>query len=721
VPTLDLLDFRGLSKGRRFILRKLLVYWISLLIIISFRDANSQERICGFGVSDTGLSILDLQSGVRLGFIPNPADDAPIYGLEVSRDLSRGLLFSKGVGSEKGFYGMIDLIQSRLFATIFDPLWTTNIRDVRISPNATRGFGVSGDGLLVMDLNLGKSLAFVPRGAGQFFSSSPLDGFEISRDASRALLFSRGASQKNLGYYTVVDLTTLQVLNTITEDVFVSNIRNIKIASNDQRGFCLCENGLLIIDLETGSQLGFIELGEGSFKAYDFEVSAETDRALLRAKSSQSLSEKLLTIDLKDFKILNTFYNESGLKNVQLVRLSSDGKRGVCLASDGLTIIDLKTGNFEGSISSFNPVPSQVPFMGLDISPLGEKVLLYGQDSLQGFYGIANLAQKNLSTLLWEPLGSKCIKAVRITSDGKKGIGLSEKGITIIDLETGQVLNYLSKPSEAPTDSELEGLELSSDDTRALVYGLSSSDSPGFYAIYDLVHGVLLNTILDQGLSVPRRSNEVENLSSKESSSSHENPKTTRHPLSIISEAPLVCVAGQKYQYQLEINKSHFRDRATDKIQFNLSVSPSGILVNPKTGLIEWVPSLNQVGKMYEITASASDLDGARAEQTFFLFVQESLAIRSVTPSVVVNMGTKALVIEGSDFRPGALVKLVSEGKVVTASAAVVSSSSTIQCFFDLNSASSGSWDILVQNIDGSSVTLPNGLALESSTLQHLK
>jgi len=89
--------------------------------------------------------------------------------------------------------------------------------------------------------------------------------------------------------------------------------------------------------------------------------------------------------------------------------------------------------------------------------------------------------------------------------------------------------------------------------------------------------------------------------------------------------------------------------------------------------------------------------------------------VTAIDPSSCTNdqiAGIKNL--SGSGFMPGANVSLRRSGHddIPTINGAIVESSGKILCFFDLNGAHVGKWDVVVRNLDGQNGTLPSGFTI---------
>lgn len=80
------------------------------------------------------------------------------------------------------------------------------------------------------------------------------------------------------------------------------------------------------------------------------------------------------------------------------------------------------------------------------------------------------------------------------------------------------------------------------------------------------------------------------------------------------------------------------------------------------------------------------------------------------------NIGIKkSVVLKGNGFEDGVTVKLTKDGQQdLTANNVTVVMSKEIYCDFNLTGASTGSWNIVVNNPDGPSTTFANGFTVET-------
>ncbi|AFZ10863.1 Ig family protein (plasmid) [Oscillatoria nigro-viridis PCC 7112] len=96
------------------------------------------------------------------------------------------------------------------------------------------------------------------------------------------------------------------------------------------------------------------------------------------------------------------------------------------------------------------------------------------------------------------------------------------------------------------------------------------------------------------------------------------NVRGVNAPPGIISSPPTLAAADKAYKYQIVA-----RDAENDPLTFSLVSPPNGMTINPKTGLIQWTPSLSQVG-VQNVGVLVSDSSGATASQQYALTISQT-------------------------------------------------------------------------------------------------
>ncbi|MFB8796675.1 MAG: putative Ig domain-containing protein, partial [Microcoleus sp.] len=89
-------------------------------------------------------------------------------------------------------------------------------------------------------------------------------------------------------------------------------------------------------------------------------------------------------------------------------------------------------------------------------------------------------------------------------------------------------------------------------------------------------------------------------------------------PPGIISTPPTLAAANKTYNYAVLA-----RDAENDPLTFSLVSPPNGMTINPKTGLIQWTPSLSQVG-VQNVGVLVSDSSEATASQQYALTISQT-------------------------------------------------------------------------------------------------
>ncbi len=104
------------------------------------------------------------------------------------------------------------------------------------------------------------------------------------------------------------------------------------------------------------------------------------------------------------------------------------------------------------------------------------------------------------------------------------------------------------------------------------------------------------------------------------------NVRTNAPP--VISSIPIEGVtAGSTYLYD-----ANATDSDGDAISYSLSVAPEGMLINSKTGLVEWLTSEGDKGE-HAVSVQATDIFGAYSEQSFSITVTDIISANN-PPSI---------------------------------------------------------------------------------------
>ncbi|NNF83754.1 MAG: multicopper oxidase domain-containing protein, partial [Deltaproteobacteria bacterium] len=108
------------------------------------------------------------------------------------------------------------------------------------------------------------------------------------------------------------------------------------------------------------------------------------------------------------------------------------------------------------------------------------------------------------------------------------------------------------------------------------------------------------------------------------------------NPPTITSLPGLAATEGLPYSYNVNANDLD----PGDVLTFSLAVFPTGMTINPGTGLIQWTPASNQSGD-HTVTVQVTDLGGLFDTQTFTITVAEALNSAPVITSLPTTTGTE--------------------------------------------------------------------------------
>jgi hypothetical protein len=101
------------------------------------------------------------------------------------------------------------------------------------------------------------------------------------------------------------------------------------------------------------------------------------------------------------------------------------------------------------------------------------------------------------------------------------------------------------------------------------------------------------------------------------------------HPPFITSTPPLSATATEQYTYQVTAT-----DADGDTLTYQLLVSPDGMIIDPQTGLIKFIPTLDQIGDWY-IIIKVSDGKGGEDTQKYWLKVKSPFLPIKIAKQIV--------------------------------------------------------------------------------------
>jgi hypothetical protein len=97
-------------------------------------------------------------------------------------------------------------------------------------------------------------------------------------------------------------------------------------------------------------------------------------------------------------------------------------------------------------------------------------------------------------------------------------------------------------------------------------------------------------------------------------------------PPVITSTPAQIAMVGQAYQYQVAAS-----DPAGQTLTYSLSANPTGMTIDPTTGLVSWTPTSAELGQN-QVTVAATDPKGASASQSFAIVVSAANQPPTVDP-----------------------------------------------------------------------------------------
>jgi RHS repeat-associated protein len=109
-------------------------------------------------------------------------------------------------------------------------------------------------------------------------------------------------------------------------------------------------------------------------------------------------------------------------------------------------------------------------------------------------------------------------------------------------------------------------------------------------------------------------------------------------PPVITSRPPLTAFAGTAYRYPVLAN-----DPDGAVVRFALPAAPSGMMIDPASGLVQWTPTAAQAGQNATVTVTATDPAGKVASQAFTLAVRPANQPPVITSQPVTTVTAGAL------------------------------------------------------------------------------
>lgn len=167
----------------------------------------------------------------------------------------------------------------------------------------------------------------------------------------------------------------------------------------------------------------------------------------------------------------------------------------------------------------------------------------------------------------------------------------------------------------------------------------------------------------------------------------------------IISSAITTANVGRNYTATVRATDPD----AGDLITYSLDTAPSGLSIHPSTGLLIWLPALNQLGPQ-SVTVRARDIMGFAATQSFQINVtnpNRQPTITSTPPTSVIVNNTLSYVATATDPDSGETLTW----SIVTAPAGATINASSGQLLFTPTATGPINFNIRVTDLIGASST----------------
>ncbi|MEH1899398.1 MAG: putative Ig domain-containing protein [Nostoc sp.] len=163
----------------------------------------------------------------------------------------------------------------------------------------------------------------------------------------------------------------------------------------------------------------------------------------------------------------------------------------------------------------------------------------------------------------------------------------------------------------------------------------------------------------------------------------------------VFTSTPVVDAAiNTSYTYQANAS-----DADDDFLAFSLLSAPQGMTVDANTGVVSWIPTVNQLGT-YDVTLAVTDGKGGTAQQAFK--VQTQAQAGNHAPIIISTAETTAYTATGYTYRVEALDpdRDSLTYSLVTAPTGMTIDASTGQILWTTNSSNTGTYNITVEVLD---------------------
>ncbi len=167
--------------------------------------------------------------------------------------------------------------------------------------------------------------------------------------------------------------------------------------------------------------------------------------------------------------------------------------------------------------------------------------------------------------------------------------------------------------------------------------------------------------------------------------------------------------------FDANVSGSNFTQGAWAKLTRTGSedIVANSVIVNSSDSIKASFPSLDiaAVGNWNLVILNTSGKTVSKTDG--IKIVPPAPTIAFLSPNSGLSNESKSVTISGTNFVPGALVKLVKDGQTdVLGSSITVVSDKSITCTFDLNGKSAGNWNLVVTNSDNQTTILNNAFSI---------
>ena len=261
----------------------------------------------------------------------------------------------------------------------------------------------------------------------------------------------------------------------------------------------------------------------------------------------------------------------------------------------------------------------------------------------------------------WQPdnsqLGTHPVE-VR-ASDARGGLAVQPFDVQVVTQDSNLPPRITSTPGFGVTVGDLYSYDLVASDPDGDVIVFELADGPLGMSL-DGTTGSLRWTPLDQQIGTHDVAvNVLDSQGSIARQSWSVTARATNQPPAIFSTPTTQAAADQLYVYAVGVS-----DPDGDAVQIDLLQGPTGLTLGSSTGLIQWTPTLAQLGS-HDVEIQVADPFGAQATQSFAVEVLAEIANRApvITSAPPLSAAVNLLYTYGitaSDPESGVTFELVS-------------------------------------------------------------